>query len=112
MKTPCQVEPDLWVSESEPDRIRAKRACTGCHRLVECLTEAIENRETWGVWGGRDFTRARVNVPPKPCPECGDMFHARRNEGLTDWHRRSFCSRTCANRNSHKARMDAKAGAA
>ncbi|GAB2754197.1 hypothetical protein GCM10027273_36110 [Nocardioides pakistanensis] len=31
---------------------QAKRQCLGCPVKTECLTEALDNRIEWGVWGG------------------------------------------------------------
>lgn len=30
----------------------AKRICQGCPARTDCLRHAIENRETYGIWGG------------------------------------------------------------
>jgi Transcription factor WhiB len=46
----------LWLSEQESERREAARLCRGCPVLRPCLTAAKAQRETFGVWGGRDFT--------------------------------------------------------
>ena len=34
------------------DQKRAKGVCMGCPVRFECLSEALDNRIEWGVWGG------------------------------------------------------------
>jgi hypothetical protein len=46
-----------WLSEIEAERKLAMRACAGCPVIIECLEAAKANREQWGVWAGRDFSR-------------------------------------------------------
>jgi Transcription factor WhiB len=46
-----------WTSESEQERKLAVRACHHCPVLQPCLEAATANRESFGVFGGRDFTR-------------------------------------------------------
>ena len=55
---PCLGVVDLgqnpWLSENHEVREVAAEACDGCPVAVECLTLAVEGRETFGVWGGID----------------------------------------------------------
>jgi hypothetical protein len=46
-----------WLSEFENERKLAMRACRGCPVFIECGAAAKANRETWGVWGGKDFSK-------------------------------------------------------
>lgn len=88
MKTPCQDDPELWLAEKAADRHEAMRRCAPCHRLRECLTEALANREMFGVFGGNDFSHATTRpklppAPPKPIrhgTEGGHKAHKRRGE--------------------------------
>lgn len=51
-----------------PGQKRAKAVCMECPVLIECLTEALDNRIEFGVWGGmtererRALLRRRPNV--------------------------------------------------
>ena len=50
---PCHlVDPDLFFAESPIDVERAKALCLDCPLRVSCLSEALDRREPWGVWGG------------------------------------------------------------
>ena len=62
---PCHlVDPDLFFAESPVDVERAKALCTDCPLRATCLTEALERREPWGVWGG-ELVLQGVVVPRK-----------------------------------------------
>ena len=50
----AEIGGDLWFP-NDTDRHQAERAkeiCARCPVRLECLTEAIENGETHGIWGG------------------------------------------------------------
>ena len=67
---------DLFFSDEIPDIIEAKRICSTCPVVDECLDGAIARREPWGVWGGQLFMNGRILAqkrkrgrPPKnPAP--------------------------------------------
>lgn len=61
---PCQSRPDLFFAEEPQQLTCAQALCRGCPARAECLAEAIERREPYGVWGGEIF-RAGVVVPFK-----------------------------------------------
>lgn len=44
----------FFPERSQTDIARAKAVCQTCSVRTECLDEAIENRERFGVWGGMD----------------------------------------------------------
>lgn len=61
-------DPALWFPtvpatgvRNRPSRVDvtapAKRICGGCDVRQECLADAIQRRETAGIWGGKDFER-------------------------------------------------------
>ena len=55
--TPCSRRNfDLWTSTLAADRVTATKLCTGCSILQACGQIATTNKETSGVWGGRDRT--------------------------------------------------------
>lgn len=54
-----KVDPDIFFAESDSplqgrERARQARAvCQGCPVRVQCLQQALDNRETAYVWGGK-----------------------------------------------------------
>jgi WhiB family redox-sensing transcriptional regulator len=42
------------------DQKRARLLCTGCPVRLECLSEALDNRIEWGVWGGMTERERRL----------------------------------------------------
>jgi len=62
---PCWTEdPDLFFAESPADVETAKALCVSCPLRARCLSEALERREPWGVWGGELVVQGVV-VPRK-----------------------------------------------
>ena len=54
--TPCNRRGyDLWTSALAADRATAAKLCTGCTILQACGQAATANKQTSGVWGGRDL---------------------------------------------------------
>jgi hypothetical protein len=47
----------LWLSEEAQERRLAKQWCLDCPCLAECLAAAEAQKETFGVFGAKDFTR-------------------------------------------------------
>lgn len=58
-RTHCSdvLKHSYWISESDSERKLAALWCRGCPVLPQCLAAAQVNKETWGVWGARDFGR-------------------------------------------------------
>jgi hypothetical protein len=46
-----------WLSERESERATAVLLCDHCPILNVCRSTAELRQETWGVWGGKDFSR-------------------------------------------------------
>ena len=67
----------LFFSDEISEIADAKRICSTCPVIVECLDTALARGEQWGVWGGQLFvsgkivmTKRRRGRPPKhPRPE-------------------------------------------
>ncbi len=56
----------LFFSEDLLDIARAKHLCSTCPLQSRCLTDALERREPWGVWGGEIFERGVVVARKRP----------------------------------------------
>ncbi len=67
VRTPCQRPGvrDRWTSDDRDDREYAVAACRFCSVLPECRAAAEETKERWGVWAGRDLTRATRKDPTR-----------------------------------------------
>ncbi len=67
-KAACRsIDPDiLFVQGAAQNRVKA--ICLGCEVRTECLSDALDNRIEFGVWGGmtererRALLRRRPNV--------------------------------------------------
>lgn len=66
---------ELFFSEQIDDINRAKAMCAECPISSECLDNAIERAEPWGVWGGELFWNGKIlpykrkrGRPPKVRP--------------------------------------------
>jgi hypothetical protein len=56
----------LFFSEELHDIARAKAICSKCPVATECLDEAIERGELWGVWGGELLLNGRIVANKRP----------------------------------------------
>jgi WhiB family redox-sensing transcriptional regulator len=76
----CRTVPnasELFFSDEFADIRLAKLTCAECPVIAQCLEEAFDRNEPWGVWGGQLFEDGRIVVikrrrgrPPKtPRPE-------------------------------------------
>ena len=64
---PCHAaDPDLWFAESPVDLERAKTLCAGCPVRRQCLAEALDRAEPWGVWGGEIIDGGTVLARKRP----------------------------------------------
>jgi WhiB family redox-sensing transcriptional regulator len=64
---PCHVgDPDLWFAENPLELERAKTLCADCPIRRQCLAEALEREEPWGVWGGEIIERGTVVARKRP----------------------------------------------
>lgn len=73
------TEPQAWVAQSacrhaDPDELfvtgaaqnRAKAVCMGCPVRTECLSDALDNRVEFGVWGGMTERERRALLRRRP----------------------------------------------
>jgi len=48
------------------DQKRARLLCSGCPVRLECLSEALDNRIEWGIWGGMTERERRLLLRQHP----------------------------------------------
>ena len=49
-----------WFFSKDPaERTNAKNLCFGCPVRSQCLQWALEHRQIWGIWGGKDEVEIR-----------------------------------------------------
>jgi len=53
---------DIFFSYKPEDRHEAKNICYSCPVRDLCLKWALENKEIWGIWGGRDELEIRKTL--------------------------------------------------
>lgn len=63
---PCRMEPDLFFAESPAEVEQAKAICGACPIKEQCLADALERREPWGVWGGQLLVSGEVVARKRP----------------------------------------------
>lgn len=61
LAVPCR-DRDEWLSEDAHERAEAAEACGRCPVKPRCRALAAAMRPDFGVWAGRDRTRARTTT--------------------------------------------------
>lgn len=46
------ISADLWFSDNSEETQEAADICFECPVRLECLKQAVQNKEPFGVWGG------------------------------------------------------------
>ncbi len=65
MDAKCRGMKDaLFPEASEQKRVR--QLCMGCPVRMRCLSEALDNRIEWGVWGGMTERERRQLLRQRP----------------------------------------------
>ncbi|GAA4893979.1 WhiB family transcriptional regulator [Streptomonospora salina] len=64
IEIPCRQDPDLFFAEAPADVEAAKAICADCPVREQCLADALDRGEPWGVWGGQLLVSGKV-VPQK-----------------------------------------------
>ena len=62
-----------WFTTDRAEKHQAKQICETCIVRAHCYQTAVENDESFGIWGGVDFAEPRQNRglpirPPVRCP--------------------------------------------
>jgi WhiB family redox-sensing transcriptional regulator len=65
----------LFFSDDLLTIARAKAICAKCHLRAECISDALDRQEPWGVWGGELLANGKILAqkrnrgrPPKVRP--------------------------------------------
>ena len=67
----AQVDPELFFPDKGESSRPAKRVCASCEVRTECLQEALDRGERFGVWGGLSERERRVLArQPRPVRYC------------------------------------------
>lgn len=64
-----QTDPALFYPEEGNQNAAAKRICKECPVQTQCLAEALEHDEAFGIWGGytpRERLRLKHGLPARP----------------------------------------------
>lgn len=56
----------LFFSDHVLDIARAKAICARCALRENCLREALDREEPWGVWGGELLSMGRIVANKRP----------------------------------------------
>jgi WhiB family redox-sensing transcriptional regulator len=74
----CQyVDPELHYPDKGESTGPAKRVCSGCEVITECLAYALDHSERYGVWGGlseRERRRLKGDRGNHACFVCHRRF--------------------------------------
>lgn len=57
----------LFFSDHLIDIARARAICGRCALRTECLQNALDREEPWGVWGGELLENGRIVAEKRPC---------------------------------------------
>ena len=73
------IDPQAWTAlsacrDADPDELfvtgaaqnRAKAVCMGCPVRTECLSDALDHRVEFGVWGGMTERERRALLRRRP----------------------------------------------
>ena len=68
----AETDPEMFFPEKGESVRPAKRVCAGCEVRAECLQDALDRGERFGVWGGlsereRRTLAARLARQPARC---------------------------------------------
>jgi hypothetical protein len=72
----AETDPEMFFPEKGESVRPAKRVCAGCEVRAECLQDALDRGERFGVWGGLSERERRALAgqphPARSCPEHGE----------------------------------------
>jgi len=82
----AETDPEIFFPEKGESVRPAKRVCAGCEVRAECLQDALDRGERFGVWGGLSERERRV-LASQPSPVRCCPFHGlAMSGGPVLWH--------------------------
>ena len=82
----AETDPEIFFPEKGESVRPAKRVCAGCEVRAECLQDALDRGERFGVWGGLSERERRV-LARQPSPVRCCPFHGlAMSGGPVLWH--------------------------
>ena len=82
----AETDPEMFFPEKGESVRPAKRVCAGCEVRAECLQDALDRGERFGVWGGLS-ERERRTLASQPSPVRCCPFHGlAMSGGPVLWH--------------------------
>ena len=70
----AETDPEMFFPEKGESARPAKRVCAGCEVRAECLQDALDRGERFGVWGGLS-ERERRTLASQPAAVRCCPFH-------------------------------------
>ena len=65
----AETDPDAFFPEKGGSTRPAKKVCAACQVRAECLQDALDRGERFGIWGGlSERERRRLHRPATPAP--------------------------------------------
>ena len=82
----AETDPEMFFPEKGESVRPAKRVCAGCEVRAECLQDALDRGERFGVWGGLSERERRV-LASQPSPvQCCPFHGLAMSGGPVLWH--------------------------
>jgi len=82
----AETDPEMFFPDKGESVRPAKRVCAGCEVRAECLQDALDRGERFGVWGGLSERERRV-LASQPSPVRCCPFHGlAMSGGPALWH--------------------------
>ena len=82
----AETDPEMFFPEKGESVRSAKRVCAGCEVRAECLQDALDRGERFGVWGGLSERERRV-LASQPSPvQCCPFHGLAMSGGPVLWH--------------------------
>jgi WhiB family redox-sensing transcriptional regulator len=71
----AETDPEIFFPEKGGSAAQAKKVCSECGVQPECLQDALDNNEQFGIWGGlSEQDRRALARQPSPVHRC--PYHA------------------------------------